>query len=55
MEKEVENLEKKRQHAIDVANKLEKAASGTHWPLFALRAGSSTFRVSERSSQASRN
>ena len=29
MEKEVENLEKKRQHAIDVANKLEKAASGT--------------------------
>ena len=32
MEKEVENLEKKRQHAIDVANKLEKAASGTPSP-----------------------
>ena len=28
MEREVENLEKKRQHAIEVANKLEKAASG---------------------------
>ena len=47
MEKEVENLEKKRQHAIDVANKLEKAASGTPQ---ALRAGSFTFRFSERSS-----
>lgn len=29
MAKEMDNLEKKRQHAIDVANKLEKAASGT--------------------------
>ena len=29
MEKEVENLGKKRQHAMDVANKLEKAAAGT--------------------------
>ena len=49
MEKEVENLEKKRQHAIDVANKLEKAASGT--PQQAeLRAGPFTFRFSERSS-----
>ena len=48
MEKEVENLEKKRQHAIDVANKLEKAASGT--PHAELRAGSFTFRFSERSS-----
>ena len=49
MEKEEENLEKKRQHAIDVANKLEKAASGT--PQQAeLRAGSFTFRFSERSS-----
>ena len=28
----MENLEKKRQHAIDVANKLEKAASGTLSP-----------------------
>ena len=28
MEREVDNLEKKRQRAIEVANKLEKAASG---------------------------